>query len=131
MSLPQLSQNGHPYHHRASVENSIVHEKYKKERSPNSTPWRKLYSRVMPTDNITCNTNQMNQPAWYGSLPYKHRARIADRQQEPETLLGRPTTKYQHYPLSSDQLNKYSTLPRPPKSKLYMQEGEYKKVSSY
>ena len=131
MSLPQLSPNGHPYNHSASVNKSTAHEKYKKGRSPNNTTWQKVYSRAVPIDEITSNTNQMNKPAWYGSLPYKCRARIADRQQEPETLLGRPTTKYQHYPLSSDQLNKYSTLPRPPKSKLYMQKGEDKKVSSY
>ena len=131
MSLPQLSQNGHQYHYNAIVDKSTLHENYKKERSQNSNPWQKLYSTAMPIDDITSNTYQMNRPAWYGSLPYKCRARIADRNQAPETLLGSPTTKYQQCSRSIDQLNKSSTLPRPPKSKLYMQKGEYKKVSFF
>ena len=74
----------------------------------------------MPTVNITSNTNQMNKSAWYGSLPYKCRARISDRNQGP-------TTKYQQCPLSIDQHNKSSTLPRPHKLKLNMQKMEDKK----
>ena len=85
----------------------------------------------MPTDEITNNTIQMNVPAWYGSLPFKRRATIADRQQDQEILLGRPTTKYQHYPLRIDQHNKSSTLPRPPKLTLYKQKREDNKVSCY
>ena len=85
----------------------------------------------MPTDEIKSNTNQMNKPAWYGSLPFKCRASIADRQQAPETLLDRPTSKYQQCPVSIGQDNKSPTLPRPPKLKLYMQKGEDKKVRNY
>ena len=119
MSLPQISQNDHAYHHSSNFDNSTVHGKYKKERSPNSTLWHRLGNRAVTTDDIKSNTNQ----------PTKKVARIADTQQAPETLLCRPTTKYQECINSSYPHNKSSTLPRPPNIKLNMLQRKDKKVS--
>jgi hypothetical protein len=88
------------------------------------------------TDDITINTNQIKKFASYayGSLPHpptKCRARITNGQQDSETMIAMPTTKYQQYPPSSYPYNMSSTLPRPPKLKLKLKKREDKKVSCF